>query len=179
MNAGDTRYLCVSWVCSADVRAAGRYHSPRVVFLEKKIVIAFWIFTKLRVVMKWAQCQRRTAPPPAHHLRSGKLLVSRAIRVRLYIFSKFRDTLMEFAKDDIRTVLSEDLRFGFLKSVLFIPVADDEFTRLDRSFFRVTARNAAALDRRMTDAVLITERLFVVRQCMAILPPDRFDPGHA
>src|SRR5262245_1465702 len=55
-------------------------------------------------------------------------------------------------------------------------IAEDEFARLERLFLRIAAGDAAALDRRMTDAVLEPERFALIRQRVAVLPPNF---GHA
>src|SRR5262249_28835329 len=67
---------------------------------------------------------------------------------------------------------------GLLGATHLVHVTEDELARLQGHFVWIRSRNAAALDRRMADAVSKSEGFFFVRERMAILTPDRRDPGH-
>src|SRR5918998_937071 len=58
-----------------------------------------------------------------------------------------------------------------------VPVAEDDLTRLERSFLGIRGGSPAALDRRLTDPVLEAERGPPAFELVAVLAPDHLDAG--
>src|SRR5687768_225047 len=85
---------------------------------------------------------------------------------------------MKLAKNDVRAVASEDFRSSLLHAAHFIGIAEHEFTCFEWLLFGLCSGNAAAFDRRMPDSIAVAERLFFVRQRVAVLPPHGFNSGH-
>ena len=86
------------------------------------------------------------------------------------------DSLVQFAKDHITSIASQNLRLRYRRRLAhLIGIAKNKLARLERLFVGIGARNAAALNRRMADAVLESECLSFIRQSMTILAPDRCD----
>src|SRR5215217_6505112 len=85
---------------------------------------------------------------------------------------------MKLAKDNVRPVFAEDLGVRLLNAVHFVAVTDDELTGFQGPFLRIRTRYPASLDRRVADAVLITEWLLIIGKSVAILPPDSLYSRH-
>ena len=103
--------------------------------------------------MHWAQCQRRSATPAAHHLCRQQFFILGTLRVFLQIPAKVGDTLMELAKDDVSSVSSENFRLGLLNSTHLIGIAQDKLARFEGLFLRIGSRNPASFNCRMADPV--------------------------
>src|SRR6185437_9435625 len=85
---------------------------------------------------------------------------------------------MKFAKDHISAVSSQQLRVRSLNAPEFVWIAQHKLARFERLFLRVCSRNAAPLNRGMTNAIPKPERFLFVWQGVTILSPDRLDAGH-
>src|SRR5215472_15686245 len=83
---------------------------------------------------------------------------------------------MELAENDIGAVAAERLRPRLRWwRPHFIGIPQHELARLDRPLLRVAARDAAAFDRRMADAISEPEMFSLARQCEAVLAKDHFN----
>src|SRR5688572_19486517 len=85
---------------------------------------------------------------------------------------------MQLAKYNISAVSSQHFRLSLLNPTQLIRVTQYKLTCFERCFFGIRSGNAASFDRGMTYSVTKAKRLFLVRQGMAVLTPDRFDSFH-
>src|SRR3954471_14842025 len=79
---------------------------------------------------------------------------------------------MKLPKSHVATIAAQDLRLGdSVRVTHFVRVAEHKFAGFQRLLMRVAARNAAAFDRGMTDAITETKRLSLPWPNVTILPP--------
>src|SRR5947209_16030045 len=79
---------------------------------------------------------------------------------------------MQFAEGYKTTISSQDVRLRDIRLVAdLIGISQHEFTSFERHFLWITARNAAALNCGMTDAISKAEGLRLIGGDMTILPP--------
>src|SRR5262245_20769307 len=112
--------------------------------------------------MKWAERKRCAASPAAHHLGGKKFLVHIAGCICLQKLAKVGDTLMELAKDNVRSISPEQFRVSFLYSSQLIRVTENKLTGLERPFLWICPRNPASFNGRMADSVLEPKGLFLI-----------------
>src|SRR5262249_49704316 len=102
-----------------------------------------------------------------------QFLVVRTRGVRLEIFSERGDPLVEFAKCNVTSIASQNIRLrDCRRNSHLVGVAKHEFPRLQWPLVRVAARNPRPFNRRVADPVAESERLCFSRQSMTILRPD-------
>src|SRR3954466_15442780 len=115
MYSYNTGYVSIPRVHAAYVRARWRFVADRVILLEKKVVVAARIHAGLRGVVHGAQSQGSSPPPTSHHLRRKQLFGLDACGVRLQVFSKLGNILIELPEYDISSVAPQDLGLRYLR----------------------------------------------------------------
>ena len=152
---------------------------PSVVGGVEKGVVPRRIDPELGVVALRGEHQRRAARPAPHQLGREQLLFLVASGLSTEVLAVFRDPGLELAEDDVAAVATEHLGLGHRwQPAALVRVAQDELARFERFLARIGARVAAALDGRVADAVLESERGSLGRQHVGVLAPDRLDAGN-
>src|SRR5829696_1512271 len=160
------------------MRATRCFEARRIICFKKEVVVASWIGAELGVIMKWTECQRCAAAPPAHHFCGQQFFVFDTRRIRFHILTKCGDALVQLAKGDVCSVPAENFRLSSLHPTQLISIAQHKLPRLKRLFSGIGSRNAAAFDRRVTDPVAKSEWFSFSCQCMTVLTPDCLDSRH-
>jgi hypothetical protein len=159
-DAGDRR---VARVRASDVRTPRRFETRRVILFKEEIVVTPGIGAKFRIIVNRTERERRAASPASHHLCGKKFLAHFTRRIRFQVFAKVRDSLMELAKNNVRPVSTEQLRFGLLDASQLIRLAENELACLEGLFFGIASRNPTSFNCGMADAVPESEGLLLIR----------------
>src|SRR5262249_26586617 len=84
------------------------------------------------------------------------------------------------AESDVSAIAAEDVRLRHRqRNAGFTRISEDELARLDRAPPAGRRLHAAALDRRLIDAVLVTERIEIVRLRAEVLTGQHADAREA
>src|SRR6476620_7423942 len=158
-QAGEFR---VPRVHAPDMAAEG-YLQPTAVVGVIEIVVPLRIRTESGVVGVGRQRQRSAAAPTADQLccQQFPFLIRASIRAKESI--EGTDARLIFAEPDEGAIATENVRLRHREwNAGFARIAENELARLDRPSPARWRLDAAALDRRLIDAVLVTERIEIV-----------------
>ena len=157
------------------VRAGRALEATRIVAVEE-VVVALRVGAELGIVALRGERQRRPALPASDHLRAEQRLLLAGRCLRVQVLPVGRDAGVQLAEHDVGAVAAEHLGCRHRRQLArLVGVAEDDLAGLDRPLLRVGWRNPAAFDRRLTDAVLETERGASGRELVAVLTPDHLD----
>jgi hypothetical protein len=171
---------------SFSVERVARIRTPRMsarraleaaqVVAVEKVVVALRVGTDLGVVVLGSEHQRRPALPAADHLRPQQRLLVAARRLGAQVLTIGGDPRVQFPEDDVRPVAAEHLGHRHRRQLSrLVGVAEDDLSGLDRPLLRVRGRDAAPLDRRLSDPILETEGGAPSRELIADLTPHDLD----
>src|SRR5262249_11990427 len=122
------------------------------------------------------QRQRGAAAPTAHELCSKQLpfLISISIRVEESI--EGTDARLIFAEADVGAIPAKDVRLRHRQwNAGLTRISEDKLARLDRPSPAGRRLHAAALDRRLIDAVSVPKRIEIVRLRAEVLTGQHLD----
>jgi hypothetical protein len=171
-EAGERR---VARVHSADVASERRLAAMRVVCVIE-VVVPPRVCAKGGIVDLGRQRQRRAAAPAADQLGGEQfpLLIGACVRVKESI--EGADPRLVLAKADEGAVASEDVGLRHRQELPGLArVPEDELAGLDRPSLARQRFDAAALDRRLVDAVFVAERVEIARLRAEVLPGQHAD----
>src|SRR5262249_19098732 len=136
-------------------------------------VVALRIGPQFWVVALGSESKRRAAAPAPDELGGQQLLVLWAGSALAQILAEGRHARVQLAHDHVRAVAPQHRGLRHRPQVAgLILVAQDELAGFERRLVRVGARDAAALDGGLADAILETKRLALVGQRVDILAPE-------
>ena len=127
-----------------------------------------------------AKRQRRAAAPAADQLRGEQFAFFLGASIRLEESIERADARLIFAEAHIGAVAAEDVRLRHRQGNAGLArISKDELAGLDRPSLAGKRLDAAALDRRLVDAVLVAQRIEVARLRAEVLHRQNADAGEA
>ena len=167
----------IAGVHPSDVRAKRGLEATRVV-AEHEGVVAFWVGTKLRIVLVRGQCQRRATGPAPDDLGGQPLLLGAVFGTLMQVLAEGCYARVQLAEDCVGAVEPQHIGLRYWGDVVgLVLVPQDELASLERHFVRIGAGNAGTLDGRMADAIRETEHVAQVSCGLYVLLPDGHDAG--
>ena len=129
-----------------------------------EIVVPLRVRAERGVVLIRCQRQRRAAAPAADQLRGEQFALFLGPAVLAEESIECADARLIFAKANIGPVAAEDVRLRHRQGDPGLTwISKDELAGLDRPSIGRRKLDAAALDRWLVDAVLVTQRIEVAR----------------
>src|SRR5215467_9970842 len=163
VHIGETRELSVPWVHAPEM-ASERYLQATRVLRVIEVVVPLRVGAQGTVVDIRRQRQRGTAAPTADQLRCEQFPFLFRTSIRPEESIEGPDARLVLAKAHICAVATKDVRLRHRqRNASFTWISKDELAGLDRPSLAGKGLGAAALNRRLVDAVLVSERVEIAR----------------
>src|SRR5262245_36481396 len=163
VDIGQPGELRVPRVHTPDMRSEWHLPSLRVVGIVE-IVVAPGVGAERRIILVRRQRQRSTAAPTADQLRGDQLAFFLGASIRSEEAIERGDARLIFAETYIGAVAAEDVwPRQRQRHPGFAGIPKDELAGFDRPPLARQRVAAAALDRRLVDAVLVAQRIEITR----------------
>src|SRR5882672_2236517 len=160
--------------------ASERYLPATRVVRVIEVIVALRVGAERRIVYIRRQRQRGAAAPTAHQFRGDPFpfFLGAAIRPKESIERAHARLIL--AEAGIGAVSAQYVRLRHRQENPGLArIAKDELAGFDRPTVARPRLNAAALDRRLVDAVFVPERIEIARLCAEVLHGEHADPREA
>src|SRR4029077_3417277 len=169
----------IARVHAAHVGAQRHGITQWVLVLVVEIVAALWVGAECGIVLLGRECQRRTAAPAAHQLRSDELPLLVRLAVRAQEVTELTHVLLEPPIGHEAAVAGEDFRLRQRRiHTALIRVTENELARLERGSRTGRRLVTRALDHRLREPVAVVEMIVRVIEGRGRLEIERRERLH-